>query len=95
MAQLLVTIGPWLAVLVSIYLATMTPSYYAHRPRWLIATIRTSAAFYGATIVLRQIFIATKADTAGLVCAILGLISVGVTFIALVYARAGRSTKPS
>jgi len=93
-AQLLVSIGPWLAVLVSIILATMTPSYYERRPRWLIATIRTSAAFYGAMVVLRQIFTGTKAETAGLVCAILGLISACVTLIALVYVRAGRSTKP-
>jgi hypothetical protein len=46
-------------------------------------------------VVLRQIFIGTKADTAGLVCSILGLISACVMLIALVYAsRAGRSTKP-
>jgi hypothetical protein len=46
-------------------------------------------------IVLRQIFISTKADTAELVSAFLGLISVCVTLVALLYAmRIGQSTKP-
>ena len=95
MAQLLITIGPWLGVLVAIYLATMTRNYYVRCPRWLIVTIRTSAVSYGATIVLRQVFIGTKADTAELVSAFLGLISVCVMLVALLYAmRIGQSTKP-
>jgi hypothetical protein len=95
MAQLLITIGPWLGVLVAVYLATMTRSYYALCPRWLIVTIRTSAASYGAMIVLRQIFISIKADTAELVSAFLGLISACVMLVALLYAiRIGQSTKP-
>jgi hypothetical protein len=94
MAKLLITIGPWLGVVVAIYLATMTPSYYARCPRWLIATIRASGALYGATVALQQIFIGLHADTAELVSAILGLISVCVMLVASLYAmRIGRSMK--
>jgi hypothetical protein len=95
MAQVLITIGPWLGVLVAVYLATMTPSYYARCPRWLVATIRTSAASYGATVALQQVFIGLHADTAKLTSAILGLISVSVMLVASLYAmRIGGSTKP-
>ncbi len=46
-------------------------------------------------IVLQQIFIGMKAGTEGLVSSILGLISIYVALIALVYAvRAGQSSKP-
>lgn len=96
MAQLLITIGPWLGVLVAVYLATMTPSYYGDCPRWLIVMIRTTAAFYGAMIALRQMFMGRHAYTAELVCAILGLMSVYVMLGALLYAmRIGRLAKPS
>jgi hypothetical protein len=95
MAQVLVTIGPWLGVVVAVYLAAMTPSYYARCPRWLIVTIRTSAASYGATVALQQIFLGLHADTAKLISAILGLISVCVMLVASLYAmRVGQSTKP-
>jgi hypothetical protein len=95
MAQLLITIGPWLGVLVAVYLATMTRSYYAACPRWLIVTIRTSAASYGATVALQQLFIGLHAETANLISAILGLISVCVMLVASLYAmRIGSSTKP-
>ncbi len=95
MAQLLVTIGPWFSVLVAVLLAAMTPSYYKNCPRWLILTIRTSAASYGAMVALRQIFLSHNADTAELVSAILSLISVCVLILALLYAnRIGRWAKP-
>jgi len=86
MAQLLVTIGPWLGILVAFYLAAMTPSCYANYPRRLALTIRISAASYGATIALRQLFIYRHAETAELVSAAVGLMSVLVLVVALFFA---------
>lgn len=86
MAKLLITIGPWLGVVVAVYVAAMTPSYYEPCPRWLIVTIRASAASDGAMVALRQLFIGLYADNAELVSAILGLISVCVMSVASLYA---------
>lgn len=95
MAHLVVTIGPWCSVLAAVLLAAMTPSYYKNCPRWLILAIRTSAASYGAMVVLRQIFLRHSAATAELVSAILALISVCVLGVALLYAnRISRWAKP-
>jgi hypothetical protein len=86
MEKALIIIGPWFGVLSAFYLATMTPTYYANSPRWLVLTIRISAASYGAMIVLRQIFILLNAETAEFVSVVLGLMSVLVTVVALFYA---------
>lgn len=77
MAQLLMIIGAWLGVIFAAYVVTVTPSYSENCPRWLIVTIRASAASCGAMIILRLIFIHRSAESGELVSAILGSISVG------------------
>jgi hypothetical protein len=86
MEKLLITIGLWAGVYLAYYLATMTPPYYANCPRWLVLTIRWSAASYGAMIALRQLFIYRNIETAAFVSAVFGLISMLVVATALFFA---------
>jgi hypothetical protein len=86
MEKALIIIGPWAGVFAAFYLAARTLSFYADCPRWLILAIRIPAALYGAMIILRQVFILRNAGTAELVSAVVGLISVLVSVVALFYA---------
>jgi hypothetical protein len=79
----LIIVGPWAGVFVAFYLAAGILSFCADCPRWLVLTIRISAASYSAMIVLRQIFILRSAETAELVSTVVGLISILVSVVAL------------
>lgn len=79
--------APWLSVFLAYYMAVRTPSFYADCPRWLVLTIRVSAALYGAFVALGQIFILRDSETGQLASALLALVSILVSAIALIYAR--------